>query len=97
VHKWCVFLYLDHLDAPWDDVYKAELLEGKNDTSIQELVIGGEVCMWAETADASVVHRTIWPRAAAGTPIVKCVIVKSDVKKMKSTMEFFNIFSGTSD
>lgn len=51
----------------------------------------------AETADASVVHQTIWPRAAAGTPIVKCVIVKSDVKKMKSNMEFFNIFSGTSD
>ncbi|KAG6763638.1 hypothetical protein POTOM_031069 [Populus tomentosa] len=37
------FWYLDRLDAPRDDVYKAELLEGKNDTSMQELVIGGEV------------------------------------------------------
>ena len=37
------FWYLDRLDAPWDDVYKAELLEGKNETSMQELVIGGEV------------------------------------------------------
>jgi len=64
---------------------------------MQELVIGGEVCMWAETADASVVHQTIWPRASAGTPTVKNVIVKSDVKKMKSNMDFFNIFSGTSD
>lgn len=51
--------------------------------------------MWAETADASVVHQTVWPRAAAGAPMVKYVIVKSDVKKMKSNMEFFNIFSGT--
>ncbi|KAF9676785.1 hypothetical protein SADUNF_Sadunf08G0039100 [Salix dunnii] len=47
------FWYLDHLDVPWDGVYKAEPLEGINDTSMQELVIGGEVCMWAETADTS--------------------------------------------
>ncbi|KAJ6317602.1 hypothetical protein OIU76_013194 [Salix suchowensis] len=59
------FWYLDHLDVPWDDVYKAEPLEGINDTSMQDLVIGGEVCMWAETADTSVVQQTIWPRAAA--------------------------------
>ncbi|KAG6765308.1 hypothetical protein POTOM_029339 [Populus tomentosa] len=37
------FWYLDRLDAPRDDVYTAELLEGKNETSMQELVIGGEV------------------------------------------------------
>lgn len=67
------FWYLDHLDVPWDAVYKAEPLEGINDTSKQELVLGGEVCMWAETADASVVQQTIWPRAAAaaGTPTFK--------------------------
>ncbi|PIN07941.1 Beta-N-acetylhexosaminidase [Handroanthus impetiginosus] len=66
----CVFSnqgvwYLDHLDVPWDSVYYAEPLEGITDASEQELVIGGEVCMWAETADASNFQQTIWPRAAA--------------------------------
>ncbi|KAG6760278.1 hypothetical protein POTOM_036785 [Populus tomentosa] len=59
------FWYLDHLDVPWYEVYIAEPLEGINDTSMQELVLGGEVCMWSETADTSVVQQTIWPRAAA--------------------------------
>lgn len=57
--------YLDHLDVPWDEVYTAEPLEGITTASEQELVIGGEVCMWGETADASNVLQTIWPRAAA--------------------------------
>lgn len=57
--------YLDHLDVPWDEVYGAEPLEGINGVTEQELVLGGEVCMWAETADTSNVQQTIWPRAAA--------------------------------
>lgn len=57
--------YLDHLDVPWDKVYNAEPVEGINDISKQELVLGGEVCMWGETADTSDVQQTIWPRAAA--------------------------------
>ncbi|KAK6933242.1 Beta-hexosaminidase, eukaryotic type, N-terminal [Dillenia turbinata] len=57
--------YLDHLDVPWEDVYNAEPIEGINDISKQELVLGGEVCMWGETADASDIQQTIWPRAAA--------------------------------
>lgn len=59
------FWYLDHLDVPWDRLYTAEPLEGINDITKQELVIGGEVCMWGETADPSNVQQTIWPRAAA--------------------------------
>lgn len=57
--------YLDHLDVPWDKVYTAEPLEGIHKDSEQKLVIGGEVCMWGETADTSDVQQTIWPRAAA--------------------------------
>lgn len=57
--------YLDHLDVPWDKFYTAEPVEGINDASKQELVLGGEVCMWGETADTSNVQQTIWPRAAA--------------------------------
>uniref|UniRef100_A0A5B6Z2A4 Beta-hexosaminidase n=1 Tax=Davidia involucrata TaxID=16924 RepID=A0A5B6Z2A4_DAVIN len=57
--------YLDHLDIPWDGFYNAEPLEGIKDASEQQLVLGGEVCMWGERADASNVQQTIWPRAAA--------------------------------
>ncbi|KAF7114260.1 hypothetical protein RHSIM_RhsimUnG0096900 [Rhododendron simsii] len=59
------FWYLDHLDVQWDGVYNAEPLEGISGVSDQQLVLGGEVCMWGETADPSVVQQTIWPRAAA--------------------------------
>ncbi|KAF1888805.1 hypothetical protein Lal_00036847 [Lupinus albus] len=59
------FWYIDHLDLPWEKVYTAEPLEGIDTDSEKELVIGGEVCMWGETADASDVQQTIWPRAAA--------------------------------
>ena len=93
------FWYLDHLDVPWYEVYKAEPLEGINDTYMQELVLGGEVCMWSETADTSVVQQTIWPRAAAaaGMPTVKYIIIKSGCEKMKLILEFFNIFSRASN
>ncbi|KAL2555808.1 Beta-hexosaminidase 1 [Forsythia ovata] len=57
--------YLDHLDVPWSTVYHADPLEGITDASEQKLVLGGEVCMWGEKADASNVQQTIWPRAAA--------------------------------
>ncbi|TKY50644.1 Beta-hexosaminidase 1 [Spatholobus suberectus] len=57
--------YLHHLDVPWDVVYTAEPLEGIQRASEQKLVLGGEVCMWGETADTSDVQQTIWPRAAA--------------------------------
>ncbi|KAL1535613.1 Beta-hexosaminidase 1 [Salvia divinorum] len=59
------FWYLDHLDVPWESVYYTEPLEYISDASQQKLVLGGEVCMWGETADASDVQQTIWPRAAA--------------------------------
>ncbi|XP_010253321.1 PREDICTED: beta-hexosaminidase 1 [Nelumbo nucifera] len=57
--------YLDHLDITWESFYNSEPLEGINDTLEQDLVLGGEVCMWGETADTSDVQQTIWPRAAA--------------------------------
>ena len=57
--------YLDHLDVPWEDVYSGEPLAGISNKNQQKLVLGGEVCMWGETADTSDVLQTIWPRAAA--------------------------------
>ncbi|XP_057248562.1 beta-hexosaminidase 1 isoform X2 [Beta vulgaris subsp. vulgaris] len=57
--------YLDHLDVPWQPVYKADPLENITDVTQQKLILGGEVCMWGETADTSDIQQTIWPRAAA--------------------------------
>ncbi|KAL0918908.1 hypothetical protein M5K25_010955 [Dendrobium thyrsiflorum] len=59
--KW----YLDHLDATWEGFYMNEPLENITKPEKQKLVLGGEVCMWGETADASDIEQTIWPRAAA--------------------------------
>lgn len=57
--------YLDHLDVPWDKVYYAEPLEDVSNATQESLVLGGQVCMWSETADTSNIQQTIWPRAAA--------------------------------
>ncbi|XP_015873599.2 beta-hexosaminidase 3 [Ziziphus jujuba] len=59
--KW----YLDHLDVTWQQFYLNEPLTNITDPTQQKLVIGGEVCMWGETVDASDIEQTIWPRAAA--------------------------------
>ncbi|KAF7132214.1 hypothetical protein RHSIM_Rhsim09G0127900 [Rhododendron simsii] len=59
--KW----YLDHLDNFWPEFYSYEPLTNITDPKQQELVIGGEVCMWGETVDGSDIEQTIWPRAAA--------------------------------
>lgn len=67
--------YLDHLDIPWQDFYNSEPLDGINSTLQQELVLGGEVCMWGETADTSDVQQTIWPRAAAAAGMQEMEIV----------------------
>ncbi|OMO99882.1 hypothetical protein CCACVL1_03565 [Corchorus capsularis] len=59
--KW----YLDHLDTTWEEFYLNEPLRNITNLNQQKLVIGGEVCMWGETIDASDIEQTIWPRAAA--------------------------------
>lgn len=68
------FWYLDHLDVPWYSVYYADPLEDITDASEQKLVLGGEVCMWGETADASNVQQTIWPRAGAAAGISRTIL-----------------------
>lgn len=56
---------MDHLDTPWQQFYLNEPLTNITESSQQKLVIGGEVCLWGETVDASDIQQTIWPRAAA--------------------------------
>jgi len=57
--------YLDYLDAQWDAFYGVDILAGVTNASAVPLVLGGQVCMWGETADAASVQSIIWPRAAA--------------------------------
>ncbi|XP_059628590.1 beta-hexosaminidase 3 [Cornus florida] len=59
--KW----YLDHLDIMWQEFYMNEPLTNITNPKQQELVLGGEVCMWGEHIDGSDIEQTIWPRAAA--------------------------------
>lgn len=71
--KW----YLDHLDTTWEQFYTNEPLTNITKSEQQKLVIGGEVCMWGETVDASDIQQTIWPRAAAaaGTCLLWSMII----------------------
>ncbi|GMP22314.1 hypothetical protein CsSME_00000388 [Camellia sinensis var. sinensis] len=59
--KW----YLHYLDTTWPEFYMNEPLTNITNPKQQELVIGGEVCMWGEHIDGSDIEQTIWPRAAA--------------------------------
>jgi len=57
--------YLDHLSTTWDVMYGNEPTADLSESSDPSLILGGESCMWAETVDASDLHNTVWPRAAA--------------------------------
>eukprot|EP00898_Chlorokybus_atmophyticus_P007913 jgi/Chlat1/8122/Chrsp75S07573 len=59
-HGW----YLDHLQETIEQFYLNEPHHGI-DAANHQFILGGEVCMWGETADASDIEQTIWPRAAA--------------------------------
>ncbi|XP_024543670.1 beta-hexosaminidase 3 [Selaginella moellendorffii] len=57
--------YLDHIEIPWEKFYSKEPFDNVTSEIEQELIIGGEVCMWGEQVDASNIQQKIWPRAAA--------------------------------
>jgi len=57
--------YLDYLTVQWDAIYGTDPLRGLTNASALKFVLGGQVCMWGETADAGSVLSIIWPRAAA--------------------------------
>jgi len=59
--KW----YLDLLTSTWKDFYLNEPLTDIDVPAQQELVLGGEACMWGETVDTSDIMETIWPRTGA--------------------------------
>lgn len=56
--------YLDYLQTSWQTFYNNKLDENI-DEQYKKNILGGEVCMWAETVDISDWFNTVWPRAAA--------------------------------
>lgn len=84
--------YLDHLEVQWDKFYNNEPLAGIEDPEEQKLVLGGEVCMWGETADPSDVLQTIWPRAAAAAERLwspRDVVENGDRGEVEERLEWF--------
>ena len=57
--------YLDALSETWEGFYNVDILRGVTNASAIPLILGGETCMWGETADGSDTLQTIFPRAAA--------------------------------
>jgi hexosaminidase len=73
--------YLDHLDVAWPEFYSNEPLANiSGGREQEELVLGGEVCMWGETVDASDIEQTIWPRAAAAAGSFRTLSPRPSVK-----------------
>ena len=55
----CISIWKD-----WRDMYRVEPAASLSATEASQLV-GGEMCMWGETVDASEIESTIWPRGGA--------------------------------
>eukprot|EP01119_Soliformovum_irregulare_P025257 TRINITY_DN930_c0_g1_i1.p1 TRINITY_DN930_c0_g1~~TRINITY_DN930_c0_g1_i1.p1 ORF type:complete len:590 (-),score=153.11 TRINITY_DN930_c0_g1_i1:24-1793(-) len=56
--------YLDGLETSWVTYYTNDPYENIP-ASQQHLVLGGQTCMWGETADPSDIFARIWPKSAA--------------------------------
>ncbi|KAL2511585.1 Beta-hexosaminidase 2 [Abeliophyllum distichum] len=48
----------------WQTIYNYDITYGLNETE-SKLVLGGEVALWSEQADSTVMDPRIWPRASA--------------------------------
>ncbi|KAL8613275.1 hypothetical protein ACOMHN_001599 [Nucella lapillus] len=61
----CWYLNYVCYGEDWRRFYVCEPHSFSNKTSDQELVVGGEACMWAEYVDGTNFLQIAWPRAAA--------------------------------
>ena len=81
-------LYLDYLPLTWDLMYAEEPCAAINDTQCG-LVIGGGAAMWGETADASDVAQTVWPRLGAVAERMWSARAVNDTKKALPRLHHF--------
>lgn len=56
--------YLDNVGKQWPDFY-AEFFPAAADARVEDLILGGETCMWGEWVDSTNAISRVWPRAAA--------------------------------
>ncbi|WZZ83977.1 hypothetical protein YC2023_104549 [Brassica napus] len=49
----------------WQTIYNYDITDGLVDEEERKLVLGGEVALWSEQADPTVLDSRLWPRASA--------------------------------
>ncbi|CAL9213838.1 unnamed protein product [Arabidopsis halleri] len=49
----------------WQSIYNYDITDGLLDDEERKLVLGGEVALWSEQADSTVLDSRLWPRASA--------------------------------
>uniref|UniRef100_A0A1J3IYZ7 Beta-hexosaminidase n=1 Tax=Noccaea caerulescens TaxID=107243 RepID=A0A1J3IYZ7_NOCCA len=49
----------------WQSIYNYDITDGLVDEEERKLVLGGEVALWSEQADSTVLDSRLWPRASA--------------------------------
>ncbi|XP_037295173.1 beta-hexosaminidase subunit beta isoform X2 [Manduca sexta] len=60
--------YLDYKNFHWNDYFKDDprlMVYQKDPTLDLDKIVGGEVCLWGETADDTDVIMKVWPRTSA--------------------------------
>ncbi|KAG2260302.1 hypothetical protein Bca52824_079596 [Brassica carinata] len=49
----------------WQSIYNYDITDGLVDEEERKMVLGGEVALWSEQADPTVLDSRLWPRASA--------------------------------
>jgi hexosaminidase len=86
------YWYLDHLELTWETFYSYEPTKFILDSSNNQYLIGGEVCMWSETVDDSDLFATVYPRTSAGAERMWTnidIVANNDMDDVLERLEVF--------
>merc|ERR1712048_615565 len=81
--------YLNLVDHSWQSRYLVEPLAGIEKKSEQQLVIGGEACIWGNAIDASDILQTVWPSGAAVAERLWSLRQVNSTKDAEPRLEYF--------